>query len=140
MENKEKIEEMYFKHKMSLTEIAEQLKISISYVSRILRKNTNYIEEQNKRKEENAALRKQKQKNLIYESRRTKTRNDLTEYQFVKMQHNDAVKELSKKKSLGNDALRKCCSLYCYDKERDCYKFDDSKVLKPRDFPLYIKA
>ena len=63
MENKEKIEEMYFKHKMSLTEIAEQLKISISYVSRILRKNTNYIEEQNKRKEENAALRKQKQKN-----------------------------------------------------------------------------
>ena len=86
MENKEKIEEMYFKHKMSLTEIAEQLKISISYVSRILRKNTNYIEEQNKRKEENAALRKQKQKNIIYESRRTKTRNDLTEYQFVKMQ------------------------------------------------------
>ena len=39
VEKREKIEEMYFIQKMSLTNIAKELKVSVSYVSRLLRDN-----------------------------------------------------------------------------------------------------
>lgn len=138
MEKKEKIEELYFYQKMSLTEIAEQLGLSISYISRILRQNPNYSVEQERRKNENKMLRREKQKELIYELRKNKSRQNIIDNQRLKNEHEQAAKELSKRKTLGNDALRKWCSLYKYDKEKQKYKFDDSEVLRPNDYPMYI--
>lgn len=139
MEKKKKIEELYFNQKMSLTEIASQLGVSVSYVSRILKKNPNYTNEQEKRKEENKIFRREKQKELIYKLRRKKAKENIIENQALKKQQEQDAKELSKRRTLGNDALRKWCSLYKYDKEKKSYKFDESKTLKPIDYPMYIK-
>lgn len=140
MEKKEKIEKLYFEQKMSLTEIANQLGVSVSYISKILRKNPNYNIEQERRKKENKLIRREKQKELIYKLRRNRAKENIIENYALKKQQEQDAKELSKRRTLGNDALRKWCSLYKYDKEKQKYKFDDSKVLKPNDFPLYIKG
>ena len=52
MEKREKIEEMYFMQKMSLTNIAKELNLSVSYVSRLLRQNEKYHDEQEARKKD----------------------------------------------------------------------------------------
>ena len=77
VEKREKIEEMYFIQKMSLTNIAEKLNVSVSYVSRLLRQNKKYHEEQEIRKQENQLKRKKKQKELIYSQRKEKARQRL---------------------------------------------------------------
>ena len=89
MEKREKIEEMYFLQKMSLTNIAEKLNVSVSYVSRLLRQNEKYHNEQEIRKQENQLKRKKKQKELIYSQRKEKARQRLLE--------NQAMNKLQKK-------------------------------------------
>lgn len=140
MEKKEKIEKLYFEQKMSLTEIANQLGVSVSYISKILRKNPNYNIEQERRKKENKLIRREKQKELIYKLRRNRAKENIIENYALKKQQEQDAKELSKRRTLGNDALRKWCSLYKYDKEKKSYKFDESEALKPRDYPMYIKV
>ena len=49
--------------------------------------------------------------------------------------------ELSRKSSIGKEALRKWCSnAYIYNKKKNCYMFDTENILKPADFPLYIQT
>lgn len=140
MEKREKIEEMYFIQKMSLTNIAEELNVSVSYVSRLLRQNEKYHDEQEIRKQENQQKRKRKQKELIYNQRREKARQRLLENQTMKRLHEQDIREMSKRRTLGNEALRRWCSLYNYNKDKKCYEFNTNEALKPRDFPLYIKV
>lgn len=140
VEKREKIEEMYFIQKMSLTNIAEKLNVSVSYVSRLLRQNKKYHNEQEIRKQENQLKRKRQQKELIYSQRKEKARQRLLENQAMKKSHEQATKEMSKGRILGNETLRKWCSLYNYNKDKKCYEFNTNEALKPRDFPLYIKV
>lgn len=140
VEKREKIEEMYFIQKMSLTNIAKELKVSVSYVSRLLRDNEKYHDEQEIRKQENQLKRKKQQKELIYSQRKEKARQRLLENQAMKRLHEQATREMSKGRKLGNETLRRWCSLYNYNKDKNCYEFNTSEALKPRDFPLYIKV
>lgn len=140
MEKREKIEEMYFIQKMSLTKISKELEISVSYICRILKQNENYQNEQNKRKAENKLKRREQQKELIYNQRKQQSIQRNIENQVMKRLHEQATREMSKGKVIGKDALRKWCSLYNYNKDKNCYEFDSSKALKPRDFPLCIKV
>lgn len=137
MEKKKKIEEMYFIQKKNLTEIAQELQTSISYISKILRANDKYKEEKENRKKDTHIKRRKQQKDLIYNKRKEKID---TSYQIMKQEHEKAILELSKRSKLGDNALRKWCSLYKFNKERNQYEFDTSKVIKPIDFPMYIKA
>ena len=139
MENKKEIiEKLYFQEKMQLCDIAEKIGTSVSYVSKILRKNANYNNEKEKRKLVNLSERREKQKNLIYGKRKNKV--DL-EYVAVKNQHVEATKELSKTGRLGDLALRKwCSSVYKYNPRKKRYEFNAGGLLKPADFPSYIKA
>lgn len=137
MEKKKKIEEMYFIQKKNLTEIAQELQLSVSYISRILRANEKYKNEKEQRKSINEIKRRKQQKTLIYNGRKRKINID---YQVIKKMHEEAVKELSKRAKLNDDALRKWCSLYKYNQVKNQYEFDTSNVLKPIDFPRYIKA
>jgi len=137
VEKKKKIEEMYFIQKKNLTEIAQELQTSISYISKILRANDKYKEEKENRKKETHVKRRKQQKDLIYNKRKEKID---TSYQIMKQEHEKAIVELSKRSKLGDNALRKWCSLYKFNKERNQYEFDTSKVIKPIDFPMYIKA
>lgn len=138
MEKVATIKELYFDKQMSLTEISEIVKTSISYISRILRNDKRYNIEKEKRKKDKLMKRKKLQKALIYKKRKEK--NDI-EYINMKNKHNQAVKELSKKSVLGKDTLRKwCSSAYKYNNKKNIYEFDTESLLKPADFPLYIKA
>ena len=131
------INELYFEEKKNLTEIAQIIETSVSYISRILRKDQRYKEEKEKRKKDNLIQRRETQKELIYTKRKNK-RN--TDYIDMKTQHENAARELSKHSSIGNQDLRKwCSSAYKYNKKKKCYEFDTKNLLKPPDFPMYIR-
>ncbi len=131
------INNLYFQEKKTLTEISRMINTSVSYVSRILRKNEQYRIEKAKRIKENLERRRKVQKDMIYTNRKNKQDEN---YMSVKNQHEQAVKELSKRTKLGNDALRKWSTTYKYNNDKGCYEFDKEILLKPADFPKYIKA
>jgi len=54
---KEEITVLYFQEGKSLTEISELVGVSISYISRILRKDARYADEKENRKADNLAQR-----------------------------------------------------------------------------------
>lgn len=128
---------MYFIQKKNLTEIAQELQTSISYISKVLRTNEKYKQEKEIRKLDTETKRRKQQRELIYKKRKQKV--DL-EYQTMKKQHEIDTKELSTKSKLVDNALRKWCNLYKYNELRNQYEFDTSKVPKPIDFPMYIKV
>ena len=66
------INELYFVEKKNLTEIAQIIETSVSYISRILRKDQRYKEEKEKRKKDNLIQRRETQKELIYTKRKNK--------------------------------------------------------------------
>ncbi len=130
------INDLYFEQKKTLTEIAKILNTSVSYISKILRKNDKYQETKKKRKEENLIKRRRVQKELIYNERKNKI--DI-EYTNMKNQHIQASKELSKYTTIGNQALRKwASSSYNYNQGKKRYEFDIDNLVKPADFPMYI--
>lgn len=138
MEKVAMINELYFEEKKTLTEIAEVINTSVSYISKILRKNEKYNEEKEKRKNENLLKRRNIQKDLIYGKRKS---NIDIEYIKLKTQHEQASMELSKRSILGKDTLRKwCSSAYVYNKNKKRYEFDTKNLNKPSDFPSYIKV
>lgn len=138
MEKVATINELYFDEKKTLTEIAEIINTSISYISKVLRKNEKYQEEKEKRKKDNLIQRRERQKDLIYEMRKSKV--DI-EYINLKNKHEQASMELSKRSILGKDTLRKwCSSAYIYNENKNRYEFDTKNLTKPDDFPLYINA
>jgi len=132
------INNLYFEQNKSLTEIADFINTSVSYISKILRKDERYIEEKNRRKKQNLRNRRDKQKQLIYAKRVKKY--DLG-YIQMKTQHEQDIRELSRSTIIGNPTLRRwCSSAYKYNKIKKAYIFDTETLLKPPDFPLYIKA
>ena len=132
------INELYFDEKKTLTEIADIINTSVSYISKILRKNEKYNEEKEKRKNEKLIHRRKVQKDLIYSKRKNKV--DI-EYIKVKNEHEQASMELSKRSMLGTDTLRKCrSSAFIYNPNKKRYEFDTKNLTKPADFPLYIKV
>ena len=138
MEKVAMINELYFEEKKTLTEIAEVINTSVSYISKILRKNEKYNEEKEKRKNENLLKRRNIQKDLIYGKRKS---NIDIEYIKLKTQHEQASMELSKRSILGKDTLRKwCSSAYVYNKNKKRYEFDTKNLNKPSDFPSYVKV
>ena len=72
MEKVEMINRLYFEEKKTLTEIAKIINTSVSYISKVLRKDERYKEEKEKRKNDNLKARRDKQKTLIYGNRRNK--------------------------------------------------------------------
>lgn len=138
MEKVAMINKLYFENKLSLTEIAEMVNTSISYISRILKKDERYKKEKEERKQQNLLNRRKVQKELIYSKRKCIVDID---YLRLRKEHIQASKELSKNSVIGKDALRKwCISAYKYNPSKDRYEFKTDELLKPADFPMYIKA
>ncbi len=139
MKKIECIEKLYFEEKKTLTQIAEELKVSVSYVTKILKQNQMYSIEKEKRKEENLVKRREKQKESIYKKRKQNRYVDLS-YIAVKNSHEQATRELSKSHTIGNQALRKWCSnAYQYNSKKKRYEFNAGNGVRPIDLPKYIK-
>lgn len=140
MEKNKVIERLYFEEKKTLTEIAEKLKVSVSYITKVLKKNEMYNVEKEKRKEENLAKRRLKQKEIIYNRRRQKKNSD-SSYLALKSSHEQASRELSKSRTFGTEALRQwCLGAYKYNPEKKRYEFDAGTSVRSIDLPQYIKV
>ncbi len=96
------------------------------------------MEEKERRKNENLGHRREKQKEIIYRNRRNVGNS---EHINMKKEHEQASIELSKHSVLGKDTLRKwCSSAYKYNRDKKRYEFDTDTLLKPADFPMYIRV
>lgn len=134
----EMIEKLYFEDKMSLTDISKSLNVTVGYISKILKDNEKYLEEKQRRKDENLAKRRSLQKDLIYKNRKQKGID--TAYIALQKEHERASMELSQSSRLGTNAIRKwCSSAYKYNSSKRRYEFNAGKSLKPADLPQYIK-
>ena len=65
LERNELIYKLYFQDKLTLTQISHQINLSISQISRVLSKSPNYVQEKNKRKEENRKKHIEQTKEII---------------------------------------------------------------------------
>lgn len=139
MNNKEAIESLYFEEKKNLTEISKILNVTVGYISKILKKNKDYMTEKERRKQDNHVKRRNIQKDMIYSQRRQKG----IDLGYIELQnaHEQAAKELSKSSRIGTEALRKwCSSAYKYNSLKKRYEFDAGSSAKSVDLPQYIKA
>ena len=102
----EEIYKLYFYSKMTFSEISKVVNISISQVSRIVRKNENYIDEKAKRINENKLKNKEFTKQFMKKKRKSHTIGNRDEKAILDYSHNQASCELSGKRTINNRAFR----------------------------------
>lgn len=120
MSKREKIKELYFDYNCKQIEIAKELNVSTKYISKILRSDSRYNEEKQKRKEENKKNNIEFTKRYITEKRKEK--NDI-DYLILKTMHEQASKELSGgRKPISDRAYRDWnSSIYRYNENSKTY-------------------
>ncbi len=136
LERNELIYTLYFKDKLTLTQISCQINLSISQISRILSKSPNYMQEKNKRKEENREKHIEQTKEIIKNKRLEK---QIEEKQVLEILHNQASFELSYAHPMSKCAIRKnCSSAYNYNQNKKRFELKDD-VAYSSDMPKIIK-
>lgn len=121
MSNKEKIIVLFFNEKLSIIEIADKLKITKQYVSKIVRQDTRYAKERETRKLNNKEKQKKRVKDYIYNKRKKERQERLNA--IVEMQHIQASCELSGRKTINNRAYRNWnSSIYEYHNKTKEYR------------------
>lgn len=102
----EEIYKLYFYSKMTFSEISKVVDISISQVSRIVKKNENYIDEKIRRINENKLKNKEFTKQFMKEKRKSQAKGNTDEKAILDYLHNQASCELSEKRTINNRAFR----------------------------------
>lgn len=121
MSNKEKIIILFFNKKLSIIEIADKLKITKQYVSKIVRQDTRYSKERENRKLISKEKQKKRVKDYIYNKRKKERQERLNA--IVEMQHIQASCELSGRKTINNRAYRNWnSSIYEYHNKTKEYR------------------
>ena len=77
---KEKIIELFFTKHLRPTEIAKKLKVGMPYITKIIQKDSRYIQEKENRMQENREKNKI-QKRIYAQNRRKKEKEEKQEYQ-----------------------------------------------------------
>lgn len=120
---KDKIISAYYLEHLKVKEIAENLSVSTAYVSKTIKKDSRYTEEKQYRKD-NSIEKRRIEKNKYIKDKREKQKIE-DNYQAIKVQHNQASRELSKARHLSNESYRKWnCSAYNYNPSKHRYEFD----------------
>ena len=136
LERNELIYKLYFQYKLTLTQISHQINLSISQISRVLSKSPNYVQEKNKRKEENREKHIEQTKEIIKNKRLQK---QIEEKQILDILHNQASFELSYIHPMSKYAIRKnCSSAYNYNQNKKRFELKDD-VAYSNDMPKIIK-
>lgn len=113
---KEKIIELFYIKHLKPTEIAKKLKIGMSYITKIIQKDSRYIREKEIRRQENKEKSKI-QKRIYAQNRRKKEKEEKQEYQKLLVQINRDNEYLSTKKKENDLQFVNCNrSAYDYDK------------------------
>lgn len=138
MENlKYKIINLFFIEHLKVKDIADNLNISSAYITKIIKTDERYFQEKNSRKDLSKSKRKIDKNNYIKHKREIKKIED--NYEFVKSQHIQDVKELSGCSHLSDESYRKWnYSAYIYNPLKHRYEFNE-KLGRSSDVPKYIK-
>ena len=91
MSNKEKIIDLFYNEHLKSVDIALELNVSNAYVSKIIKKDSRYLEEMNQRKQQN----KQKHKERTIEYMKLKQKSNKDSYEALKAQLKQDAEELS---------------------------------------------
>lgn len=136
LERNELIYDLYFKDRLTLTEISKKVNLSISQISRILSKSALYQQEKANRKEENIKKHNEQAKEIMKKKRNKKR---MEEKAIMDKLHREATIELSYFSPISKVALRKnCSSAYNYNTKRK--RFELKKDLAySSDMPEIIK-
>lgn len=135
--SKENIISLFYVEHLSVKEISEKVNTSSAYVSKVIKEDERYLDEKQYRKDISKNKRKTAQNNFVKNKRENKMIDD--NYNFMKSQHNQAIRELSKSSKLTNEAYRKWnYSAYQYNSSKRRYEFD-STLGRSADVPKYIK-
>ena len=136
---KDKILNLFFNEKLSQKEIAEKLNITKGYVSRIVTKDARYIEFKKQKLEESRKRHNKQIQEKVKETREKLKFEHKVDDLTLKLIHNQAVQELSKRPHLSDEAFRKCnISAYKYNPSKKRFEFDKN-LGRAADVPQYIK-
>lgn len=132
----ELIYNLYFKDKLTISEISKKVNLSISQISRILSKSTLYQQEKANRKEENHKKHNEQAKEIM---RKKRNKKRMEEKAIMDRLHRQDTMELSYFNPISKVAIRKnCSSAYNYNAKRK--RFELKKDLAySSDMPEIIK-
>lgn len=135
--SKENIVALFYSEHLTVKEIANMENTSSAYITKVIKQDNRYAEEKEYRKSISKDKRKTAQNEFIKNKREKQRIED--NYLFVKAQHEQATKELSKSQHLSNENYRKWnYSAYKYNPSKKRYEFD-STLGRSYDVPKYIK-
>ena len=136
LERNELIYNLYFKGKLTVSEISTKVNLSISQISRILSKSSLYQQEKSNRKEENHKKHKEQAKEIM---RKKRNKKRMEEKAIMDKLHKQAAIELSYFSSISKVALRKnCLSSYNYNNKKARFELKDN-IAYSNDMPKIIK-
>lgn len=136
LERNELIYNLYFKDKLTVSEISKKIDLSISQISRILSKSSLYQQEKSNRKEENHKKHNEQTKEIM---RKKRNKKRMEKKAIMDMLHTQAAIELSYFSPTSKVAIRKSCSsAYNYNTERKRFELKKDMVYS-NDMPSEIK-
>ena len=136
LERNELIYNLYFKDKLTVSEISKKVNLSISQISRILSKSSLYQQEKSNRKEENRKKHQEQAKEIM---RKKRNKKQMEEKAIMDKLHKQAAIELSYFTSMSKVALRKnCSSAYYYNSKKKRFERKDNMAYS-NDMPKIIK-
>lgn len=136
----EKILEMFFKDKMKCKDIADFFKISSSYITKIIKKDSRYADEKNIRKKINKEKHNEATKELIKKQRAEIQFGHKVDDLVLRKMHEQASMELSKNSKLSDMAYRNWnTSAYKYNEKRKRFEFRE-ELGRSYDVKKYLKG
>ena len=114
-ETKDKIIDLFYEKHLRPSDVAEQLKVAKSYITKVIQKDSRYIEEKESRKAKNKEKNKI-QKRVCAKNRREKEKQERQEYEkLMLLINNDNVILSTKKKESDLQDAKWNRSVYEYD-------------------------
>lgn len=136
LERNELIYNLYFKDKLTVSEISQKASLSISQISRILSKSSLYQQEKSNRKEKNHKKHNEQTKEIM---RKKRNKKQMEEKAIMDALHKQASIELSYFSSISTVALRKnYSSSYNYNNKKKRFELKDN-IAYSNDMPKIIK-
>ena len=102
MSKKDEIITLYFEKKMSAIEISKNIDVTQAYITKIIKKDSRYIEEKQRRKD----ITRQRHNKANKENMRKVRKENSIANEVLKAQHYQASCELSGRKIINNRAFR----------------------------------
>lgn len=129
---------LFYTKKRKQIEIAKELNVSVSTISRVVQRDNRYLDEKEKRKQENKLKHKKQVQRFVEKSRKMKQYKNSNDDLILRNMHNQATAEMSKRAYLTNESYRKWnYSAYKYNPSKKRYEFRD-ELGRSADVPKYI--